>query len=197
MTKCRYNGKITTYNDISTTYDSKTTAYNDKRTAYNDKSTVYNIINSTYNERSTTSNKKALHIMGTALHIIKQIDKRQSWRSKHVDSLFTLWSNLTWLPVTEVWQYPTSKRRCLRRWVPNVTSRRSMLKFFDHCKQLNPLDQRRMQAQNKYFMVPDRWLNLVSTWFRSHLATRDILRKIFGLAINRVFCLLDKLTIRR
>ena len=81
MTKCKYNGKITTYNDISTTYDSKTTAYNDKRTAYNDKSTVYNIINSTYNERSTTSNKKALHIMGTALHVIKQIDIRQSWRS--------------------------------------------------------------------------------------------------------------------
>ena len=58
MTKCRYNGKITTYNNISTTYDSKTTAYNDKRTTYNDKSTVYNIINSTYNERSTTFNKK-------------------------------------------------------------------------------------------------------------------------------------------
>ena len=81
MTKCRYNGKITTYNDISTTYDCKTTAYNDKRTAYNDKSTVYNIINSTYNERSTISNKKSLHIMGPALHIIKQIDIRQSWRS--------------------------------------------------------------------------------------------------------------------
>ena len=49
----------------------------------------------------------------------------------HVDPLFTLWSNLAWLPVTEVWQYPTSKRRCLRRWDPNVTSRSSMLKFFD------------------------------------------------------------------
>ena len=81
MTKCRYNGKITTYNDISTTYGSKTSAYNDKLTAYNDRCTAYNIINSTYNERSTASNKKALHIMGTALHIIKQIDIRQSWRS--------------------------------------------------------------------------------------------------------------------
>ena len=45
--------------------------------------------------------------------------------------LFTLWSNLAWLPVTEVSQNPTSKRRCLRRWIPNVTSRSSMLKFFD------------------------------------------------------------------
>ena len=94
MTKCKYNGKITTYNDISTTYDSKTTAYNDKRTAYNDKSTAYNIINSTYNERSTTSNKKALHIMGTALHVIKQIDIRQPWRSIPDDTIVMFFANL-------------------------------------------------------------------------------------------------------